>query len=171
MVGGLGVEPSTLAFQTSEYTDFLSTLMVLREGLEPSRFLGQRLLRPLWLPITPPELIWYSHGELNSRFTGWKPGVLTIRRWERECFGTPPWIWTKSYYLIRVVVWPVDDRGVNGASDRNRTCMPRTEGFKPPVYTISPLRHMVLSHGIEPQLIESKSIVLPLDEERIWCGI
>lgn len=29
---------------------------------------------------------------------------------------------------------------------------------------------MVLSHGIEPQLIESKSIVLPLDEERIWCG-
>ena len=65
MVGGLGVEPSTLAFQASEYTDFLSTLMVLREGLEPSRFLGQRLLRPLWLPITPPELIWYSQPDLN----------------------------------------------------------------------------------------------------------
>ena len=64
MVGGLGVEPSTLAFQASEYTDFLSTLMVRREGLEPSLFLRNWFLRPVWLPITPPTLMFGTPNQI-----------------------------------------------------------------------------------------------------------
>ena len=52
----------------------------------------------------------------------WKGGDLDRLSMGARMFGTPPWIWTKNYYLIRAVVWPVDDRGVYGTSDRNWTC-------------------------------------------------